>query len=261
MEPVLAPQLLRMRVPLLVAISSLLVPLCNFAVICTLDSCPPAGLLADDGVPLHRLLPSLVRDRGRQIQCRSGTPSASKVGLDVLAPSLLAACSHSNDHLSQLGVDVSWVALRWVRSSKGLIEIEQSLIFFVHSWYMHKTGLSLSSSLRFSSRLEPRADPPPFTGRYKTLNLIFGILPFIAALLIVRLSPDSGVVTQWLSIVWLLLSGKLAPQLTSPPVHRSLSDSATQLYCKRLSLRYLSRLIVRADHLAHSHSRILTSSP
>jgi hypothetical protein len=33
-EPVLAPEFLRMRVPVLVAVNSLLVPLCNFAVIC-----------------------------------------------------------------------------------------------------------------------------------------------------------------------------------------------------------------------------------
>lgn len=43
------------------------------------------------------------------------------------------------------------------------------------------------------------------TGRYKTLNLVFGILPFIAACLIVRLTPESGVITQWLSIVSLSL--------------------------------------------------------
>lgn len=39
------------------------------------------------------------------------------------------------------------------------------------------------------------------TGRYKTLNLVFGILPFIASLLIARLKPDSAAITQWLSIV------------------------------------------------------------
>lgn len=65
---------------------------------------------------------------------------------------------------------------------------------------MHKTGSSVSRSLR-----RQQAHSLPLAGRYKTLNLVFGILPFIAALLIVRLSPKSGVITQWLSIVGLLL--------------------------------------------------------
>lgn len=39
------------------------------------------------------------------------------------------------------------------------------------------------------------------TGKYKTLNLVFGILPFIAACLIARLQPSSGVITKWLSNV------------------------------------------------------------
>lgn len=45
------------------------------------------------------------------------------------------------------------------------------------------------------------------TGRYKTLNLVFGILPFIASLLIARLKPDSAAITQWLSIVSSLMPG------------------------------------------------------
>ena len=40
------------------------------------------------------------------------------------------------------------------------------------------------------------------TGRYKALNVVFGILPAIATILVARLRPDSGWISQWLSIVW-----------------------------------------------------------
>ena len=39
------------------------------------------------------------------------------------------------------------------------------------------------------------------TGRYKIINLIFGVFPFIAAVLIYRMREDSKGVQSWLSIV------------------------------------------------------------
>lgn len=39
------------------------------------------------------------------------------------------------------------------------------------------------------------------TGRYKTLNLVFGAFPFIGAVLIYRMKEDSGPIQSWLSIV------------------------------------------------------------
>ncbi|KAF6758548.1 multidrug resistance protein [Ephemerocybe angulata] len=39
------------------------------------------------------------------------------------------------------------------------------------------------------------------TGRYKTINLIFGMFPFIAACFIYQLQPDSGFWVSWFSIV------------------------------------------------------------
>ena len=39
------------------------------------------------------------------------------------------------------------------------------------------------------------------TGRYKTLNLIFGTFPFIGTVLIYRMREDSGPIQSWLSIV------------------------------------------------------------
>lgn len=39
------------------------------------------------------------------------------------------------------------------------------------------------------------------TGRYKTLNLIFGIFPFVSAILLAFMREDSPPIQQWLSIV------------------------------------------------------------
>lgn len=39
------------------------------------------------------------------------------------------------------------------------------------------------------------------TGRYKKLNLVCGIFPFIAAILLVRMTPQSNIFTLWFSIV------------------------------------------------------------
>jgi hypothetical protein len=43
------------------------------------------------------------------------------------------------------------------------------------------------------------------TGKYKLLNLIFGLFPFVAAILIRMMHEDSGPIQLWLSIVRLLL--------------------------------------------------------
>lgn len=39
------------------------------------------------------------------------------------------------------------------------------------------------------------------TGRYKTLNLVCGIFPFVAAVLLSRMREDSSQAELWLSIV------------------------------------------------------------
>ncbi|KAF8162661.1 vacuolar amino acid permease [Crassisporium funariophilum] len=39
------------------------------------------------------------------------------------------------------------------------------------------------------------------TGKYKTINLIFGIFPFLGAVLIYHLKEDSGPIQSWLSII------------------------------------------------------------
>ncbi|KZV90612.1 MFS general substrate transporter [Exidia glandulosa HHB12029] len=52
------------------------------------------------------------------------------------------------------------------------------------------------------------------TGKYKTLNVICGIFPTIAAVLIARLRQDSGQLAQWLSIVTLGFGNAVVLQTT-----------------------------------------------
>ncbi|KAG8960331.1 hypothetical protein FRC03_006753 [Tulasnella sp. 419] len=52
------------------------------------------------------------------------------------------------------------------------------------------------------------------TGKYKLLNVTFGILPTIAALLIARLRTDSYLVTQWISIIPLGFGNAVVLQTT-----------------------------------------------
>jgi hypothetical protein len=40
------------------------------------------------------------------------------------------------------------------------------------------------------------------TGKYKLINLIFGFFPFVGAVLITFMKPESPPAQLWLSIVW-----------------------------------------------------------
>ena len=51
------------------------------------------------------------------------------------------------------------------------------------------------------------------TGHYKKLNLVFGAFPFVAAILLERMTPQSNVFTQWFSIV------STAARYCSPAIH------------------------------------------
>ena len=57
------------------------------------------------------------------------------------------------------------------------------------------------------------------TGRYKTLNLVFGAFPFIGAVLIYKMREDSGFIQSWLSIVRDLSS--IISLCHNPKVYRS----------------------------------------
>ena len=65
------------------------------------------------------------------------------------------------------------------------------------------------------------------TGKYRRLNLIFGLFPFIAAILLCLMREDSSPAQLWLSIVGgrLLFSGFL----TSSIVFSCHSDSEMRL--------------------------------
>lgn len=69
----------------------------------------------------------------------------------------------------------------------------------IHTWFigLHLLPNSLSMSLGsvFAGWMMHK------TGRYKTINLIFGAFPFIGAALIYRINEDSGPIQSWLSIV------------------------------------------------------------
>ncbi|PFH53531.1 hypothetical protein AMATHDRAFT_1185 [Amanita thiersii Skay4041] len=113
-EPVLAPSLLRQKVPLLVGTSNVLVAMCNFAIMYFL--------------PMYFQTVMLT--------------SASIAGLHLLPNS-----------------------------------IAMSVGSVFAGWIMH------------------------YTGRYKSLNLFFGVFPFIGASLIASLREQSGPLKSWLSIV------------------------------------------------------------
>ncbi|KAL0565273.1 hypothetical protein V5O48_016753, partial [Marasmius crinis-equi] len=113
-EPVLAPFLMKQRIPVLVGISNFLVAICNFAITYFFPMWFQTVMLT----------------------------SASVAGLHILPNS-----------------------------------VSMSMGSLFAGWVMHRTG------------------------KYKLINLIFGILPFIASVLIMQIREDSGWVQSWLSII------------------------------------------------------------
>ncbi|KAI0628852.1 vacuolar amino acid permease [Trametes polyzona] len=113
-EPILAPFLLRQKIPVLVGVSNFLVATCNFTVMYNFPT-----------------------------------------WFQTVA---LTSASEAGAHLIPNGVSVSCGSL-------------------FAGWMMHRTG------------------------RYRTLNLIFGIFPFVSATLIALMREDSPPIQQWLSIL------------------------------------------------------------
>ncbi|KAG7086848.1 hypothetical protein E1B28_002769 [Marasmius oreades] len=113
-EPVLAPFLLRERIPVLVGISNFLVAICNFSITYFFPMWFQTVMLTN----------------------------ASIAGLHILPNS-----------------------------------VSMSMGSMFAGWMMHRTG------------------------KYKMINLIFGILPFIASVLIIQIHETSGWVQSWLSII------------------------------------------------------------
>ena len=72
------------------------------------------------------------------------------------------------------------------------------------------------------------------TGRYKTINLIFGALPFVGTVLIYRMREDSGPIQSWLSIV--RRSSSIISLRRNLTVYRSLLVLESLLYYKLCSV-------------------------
>ncbi|KAJ6567003.1 vacuolar amino acid permease [Mycena capillaripes] len=126
-DPVLAPTMMRQKVPLLIGASNFLVATCNFSV--------------NYFFPMWFQVVTL--------------ESASTAGLHMMPNS---------------------------------ISLSTGSVFA--GWMMHKTG------------------------RYKAINLIFGIFPFVGAVLISRMREDSGPLQSWLSIIPLGFGNAVVLQTT-----------------------------------------------
>ncbi|ORY52715.1 major facilitator superfamily domain-containing protein [Leucosporidium creatinivorum] len=186
-EPVLDPRLLRMRIPVLVALSSFLVSMSNFAVIYFF--------------PLW-------------FEMVAGTSSA-EAGLHLLPGSV-------------------WLSLGSLFAG----------------YYLHKFG------------------------KYRTLSHLSGLLSFLSSLLLVRLSPQSGWTTKWLSIIPLGLGSSIVLQttfisllLSVPPSQIATSTGFVQLFrglgqvtgvagASAVFQSLLSRELVSRIHGSHAYSII-----
>ena len=132
-EPVLAPSLLKQKIPVLVGISNFLVAICNFSIMYFFPMWFQTVILTNASIAGMRNSFSLF---------------------------------YPIKHL------FIYLGLHLLPNS---ISMSTGSVFA--GWMMHATG------------------------RYKTLNLIFGTFPFIGAVLIYRMREDSGPIQSWLSIV------------------------------------------------------------
>ncbi|KAF9266014.1 MFS general substrate transporter [Marasmius fiardii PR-910] len=149
-EPVLAPFLLKQKIPVLIGISNFLVSVCNFAVTYFYPMWFQTVMLTN----------------------------ASIAGLHILPNSVSMSCGS---------------------------------VFA--GWMMHRTG------------------------KYKTINMIFGILPFIASVLITLIHENSGWVQSWLSIIPLGFGNAVVFQTTLiallahiPESHMAVATGFGQLF-------------------------------
>ncbi len=79
------------------------------------------------------------------------------------------------------------------------------------------------------------------TGRYRKLNLIFGLFPFVAAVLLALMREDSHPIVLWLSIVSVppTDTARVDSLVFTNPC-RSRLDSVTRWFCRLCSVRMLS---------------------
>ena len=76
------------------------------------------------------------------------------------------------------------------------------------------------------------------TGRYRKLNLVFGIFPFVAAVLLALMHENSPPVQLWLSIVSVALVGSVHALIrrADTPRFRQRSRFADHVECVLLQL-------------------------
>ena len=75
------------------------------------------------------------------------------------------------------------------------------------------------------------------TGRYKTINLVFGSFPFLAGVLISMMREDSPAAQQWLSIVRPRLASRSRPHVADTVVCRYRLDLGTRWSSRLCSVR------------------------
>lgn len=150
-EPVLAPFLLKQKIPVLTGISNFLVSLCNFTVMYFFPTWFQTVALTSSSVAGQFVAPLIVYFRWWCFVRPQDCIWCLIVCLWALDRCLLGMCHlHSGSNM-------------FLNASAR--------------WMMHRTG------------------------KYKMMNLTFGFLPFIAALLMTFMKPDSSPAIQWLSIV------------------------------------------------------------
>ncbi|KAJ7612163.1 major facilitator superfamily domain-containing protein [Roridomyces roridus] len=111
----------------------------------------------------------------------------------VLAPFLLrqkvpVLVSASNFLVAACNFSVTYFYPMWFQ----VVTLESAATAGLH---LMPNSISMSTGSVFAGWVMHR------TGRYKKLNLIFGIFPFVGAVLISLMNPDSGPVQSWLSII------------------------------------------------------------
>ncbi|KAJ7169257.1 MFS general substrate transporter [Mycena crocata] len=111
----------------------------------------------------------------------------------VMAPFLLkqripVLISASNFLVSACNFSVTYFFPMWFQ----VVTLESAATAGLH---LMPNSVSMSTGSVFAGWMMHR------TGRYKKINLIFGILPFVGAVLISLMRADSGPVQSWLSII------------------------------------------------------------
>jgi hypothetical protein len=156
-EPVLAPGMLKQKVPILVGISNFLVAACNFSV----TYCES----------LLSLMSNVIKADLEACSFPYVVPDCHAHKRIYCWYVLQTACMN----VVECNVTDSLPGLHLMPNS-----VTMSLGSLFAGWTMHKTG------------------------RYKTINMIFGLFPFIAMVLISFMKENSPPIQSWLSIVKLL---------------------------------------------------------